>query len=323
MATHGAQEGPPGEQGRRVGIRPRKAVDDLQVAQGYTKDDKGDEDYVVEDVTADEEEVGDEEAKDTEVVDDEEAPDVVDNEEAKHEEMSGNALDPTEKSFNFADLFGDDDDDDTTATHGKIALGKAKPDGGISTAVGDDDGMFSDEDEDDTVSKAIDVVNTDAVMEESEEAAGSKRQVTAFEETIRQFVRAAREEAEAAAQTPSASRTAAPAPYTTPRKQIRAPMCKPAQSGDASPPPKRATVGTGEEKPAVVKAAGDQPPTRHRERRRTKTWGEREKIAKAHQAVDNLRPPLSKKSFDDWSEFEEMLKAYQDANFVRHSARSS
>ncbi|KAE9346182.1 hypothetical protein PF008_g8413 [Phytophthora fragariae] len=301
MATHGAQEGPPGEQGRRVGIRPRKAVDDLQVAQGYTKDDKGDEDYVVEDVTADEEEVGDE--------------------EAKHEEMSGNALDPTEKSFNFADLFGDDDDDDTTATHGKIALGKAKPDGGISTAVGDDDGMFSDED--DTVSKAIDVVNTDAVMEESEEAAGSKRQVTAFEESIRQFVRTAREEAEAAAQTPSASRTAAPAPYTTPRKQIRAPMCKPAQSGDASPPPKRATVGTGEEKPAVVKAAGDQPPTRHRERRRTKTWGEREKIAKAHQAVDNLRPPLSKKSFDDWSEFEEMLKVYQDANFVRHSVRSS
>ncbi|KAE9114756.1 hypothetical protein PF010_g9597 [Phytophthora fragariae] len=80
MATHGAQEGLPGEQGRRTGFRPRKAVDYVQVAQGYTKDDEGDEDYVEEDVNADDEEVVDDEvvvddegAKDTEVVDDEKA----------------------------------------------------------------------------------------------------------------------------------------------------------------------------------------------------------------------------------------------------------
>ncbi|KAE9345628.1 hypothetical protein PF008_g8658 [Phytophthora fragariae] len=335
MATHGAQEGLPGEQGRRTGFRPRKAVDYVQVAQGYTKDDEGDEDYVEEDVTADDEEndtevvddevvddevvVDDEGAKDTEVVDDEKAPDVGDNEEAKHEEKSGNALDPNKKAFDFADLVGDDDD--TTATHDKIAHGKAKPDGGIATAVGDNDGMFSDEDDDDTVSKANDVVFTDAVMEESEEGAGSKRQ--AFEESIRQFVRAAREGAEAAARTPNASRTAAPAPSTNPSKQVRGPMRKPAQSADASPPPKRAKVGREEEQRTVVKAAGDQPASRHRERRRTKTWGEREKIVKAHQAVDNLRPHFSKKSFDNWGEFEDMPKTYQDANFVLYRVRSS
>ncbi|GMF23945.1 unnamed protein product [Phytophthora fragariaefolia] len=116
----------------------------------------------------------------------------------------------------------------------------------------------------------------------------------AFEESVRQFVRAAREEAEAAARTPCASRTVAPAPSTTPTKRFRAPNRKPVQSVDASRPPKRAKVGSEEEQPTVVKATVDQPPTRHRERRRTKTWGEREMIAKAHQAVDNLKPPLSK-----------------------------
>ncbi|EGZ08996.1 hypothetical protein PHYSODRAFT_252274 [Phytophthora sojae] len=317
--------------------RPRKTVDYLQAAQGYTQDDEGNEDYVEEDeVTPDEEEeIGveevekdNEEAKDTEVDDDEEGTenvegegevkdveddeeakamgDVEDDEAAKGKEMAGNsamsavepAVGPNEKH------------DDTTATHMK-----AKWDGGMAAAVIDDDDLFGSEDKEETANA---VEDKDVVAEDNDKGAGSKRQVTAI------FTR---EEAaaEAAVQASSASRAAAAASSTTARKKATARKRKPppGRSAVGASPPKRAKVGRKEKEQAVITSASDQPPPRHRERRRTETWEEREKMVKAHNTVGNLKPPLARKSFAYWGEFEAALNAYQDANLVLYRVRSS
>ncbi|EGZ30354.1 hypothetical protein PHYSODRAFT_263966 [Phytophthora sojae] len=259
MATHGAQGEAPEEQGRRTGLRPRKTVDYLQAAQGYTKDDEGDEDYVKEEMTPDiEEEIGveevekdDEEANDTKVEsveDEEEVKGVEDEEEAKSEEMAGisamsaveHAVGPNEQHVDDDDLFGDDDDD-TTATHVT-----AKSDGGMAAAVIDDDDLFGGEDDKDT----------DAVAEDNDKGAGSKRKVTGFEKYL--YARPGKK------------------PKLKPLSKRRAPAEESySTKAQGASPSKRAKVGRKENEQAAVTSASDQPPPRHRERRRTKTWEER------------------------------------------------
>ncbi|KAI9990015.1 hypothetical protein PInf_020321 [Phytophthora infestans] len=58
-------------------------------------------------------------------------------------------------------------------------------------------------------------------------------------------------------------------------------------------------------------------------RRRTKTYDSREKMMKAHQAVENVKPPLPVRTFDSWETFQEALRCYEAENYLHYRVRSS
>ncbi|KAJ8544473.1 hypothetical protein ON010_g11794 [Phytophthora cinnamomi] len=258
MVGHQAREIALGRQGRRGGLRPRKAVDYVQEAQdGGDEDD--DDDDAMDDLVKEE--------------------DVVDDEEAKDGPKSGSA--DMDEDANGDDLFGDD--------------AEPKP-GCTNTASGDDE-------QDGTVQSG---------------------DVEKREDPIRQYVRAARDraEAEAGAIAPLSRDNQAPhTPIAYPKKRAGSPKASPG----ASPPRKRAT---GRQKGSA--SIDDEPdfnlmtsPARHLERRRTKTWQDRQQMTKAHQALTNLKPSLSKKHFANCGDFANEIQRYQDKHLVVYRERNS
>ncbi|KAG3073593.1 hypothetical protein PI125_g22215 [Phytophthora idaei] len=65
------------------------------------------------------------------------------------------------------------------------------------------------------------------------------------------------------------------------------------------------------------------PPTHCLERRRTKNWGNRETMLKAHKPVENLKPDLPAKTFDSWNQFQSTVADYKAKYFLHFRVRSS
>ncbi|KAL3661494.1 hypothetical protein V7S43_013254 [Phytophthora oleae] len=63
--------------------------------------------------------------------------------------------------------------------------------------------------------------------------------------------------------------------------------------------------------------------TRQLARRKTKTWGEREKVMKTHSSVENEVPPLPEATFDTWEAFTTALKSYVAKYYLHYRVRSS
>ncbi|POM68714.1 Hypothetical protein PHPALM_15091 [Phytophthora palmivora] len=60
-----------------------------------------------------------------------------------------------------------------------------------------------------------------------------------------------------------------------------------------------------------------------KERRRTKTWNDRELMRNAHVPVTNLVPEFPTKVFADWEDFDATLQSYMAANYLCLNVRNS
>ncbi|POM76235.1 LOW QUALITY PROTEIN: Hypothetical protein PHPALM_6549 [Phytophthora palmivora] len=60
-----------------------------------------------------------------------------------------------------------------------------------------------------------------------------------------------------------------------------------------------------------------------KERRRTKTWNDRELMRKAHEPVTNLVPEFPTNVFADWEDFDATLQSYMTANYLCLNVRNS
>ncbi|KAG6623288.1 uncharacterized protein IUM83_06375 [Phytophthora cinnamomi] len=230
----------------------------------------------------------------------------------------------------------------------EIALGRQGRRGGLRPRKAD--GGDEDDDDDDAMD---DLVKEEDVVDDEEAKDGPKsgsadmdedangddlfgddaepkpvkdrdKQLPEREDPIRQYVRAARDraEAEAGAIAPLSRDNQAPhTPIAYPKKRAGSPKASPG----ASPPRKRAT---GRQKGSA--SIDDEPdfnlmtsPARHLERRRTKTWQDRQQMTKAHQALTNLKPSLSKKHFANCGDFANEIQRYQDKHLVVYRERNS
>ncbi|KAL3661832.1 hypothetical protein V7S43_013126 [Phytophthora oleae] len=63
--------------------------------------------------------------------------------------------------------------------------------------------------------------------------------------------------------------------------------------------------------------------TRQLARRKTKTWGEREKVTKTHSSVENEVPSLLEATFDTWEAFTTTVKSYEAKYYLHYRVRSS
>ncbi|KAE9340831.1 hypothetical protein PF008_g10935 [Phytophthora fragariae] len=154
------------------------------------------------------------------------------------------------------------------------------------------------------------------------------RPVTAFENSIRQFVRTARDEAEAEAQkrrVGSAATGSSSTSVVSQTKRGRSLNITPTpgrSDKEVRPSPKRAKIGR-EGTIGITTNDTVSTATRHRERRRTNTWKDRQQITNTHTSVQNVKPGLPKKTFANWEDFKKELERYHDEHKVFFRVRNS
>ncbi|KAI9995714.1 hypothetical protein PInf_012782 [Phytophthora infestans] len=214
------------------------------------------------------------------------------------------------------DVAAGENDDDASVAAGEKDVAAGESDDDASAAAGEKDVAVGENDDATSVaaSEKDDAVREKAVAADAKATAAEPGDNNALADTdyARAFVDAARTNA---------------IEESRKRKQLSVPYSRKSCHGafemneSEDPSPKRPKPGT--ESLGSTGAHFTASAKSKIVRRRTKTYDSREKMMKAHQAVENIKPPIPVRTFDGWETFQEALRCYEAENYLHYRGRSS